>query len=69
MKEIFKKLGDNGKKDALKSIDSFKTTAKELGYTEEEIENALHDFPLSDDDIEGVAGGYNRPFVSSTSRD
>ncbi len=66
--DIFKKLVDNGKKDALKSVDSFKTVAKEFGYTDEEIEKVLHDFPISDDDIEEVAGGYNRPFVSSSSR-
>ncbi len=66
--DIFKKLVDNGRKDALKNVDSFKTVAKEFGYTDEEIEKALHDFPISDEDIEGVAGGYNRPFVSSSSR-
>ncbi len=59
MNDIFKKLIDNGRKDALDSVDTFKKVAKEFGYTEEEIENALHDFPISDDDLVGVAGGYD----------
>ncbi len=63
--DIFKKLVTNGRKDALDSVDSFRKAAREFGYTEEEIENALHDFPISDDDLEGVAGGYQprRPRV------
>lgn len=68
MKEIFKKLVDNGRKDALKSVENFKKAMKEFGYTEEEIEKALHDFPISDDDIEWVAGGNPRPSFPKSAR-
>lgn len=58
MKGIFKKLWDNGRKDAL---DSFRKATKGFGYTGKEIYNALDGFSLGDDDLEGVAGGIPRP--------
>lgn len=60
MKELFKKLLDSGSVGAFDSLDNMKKAAYELGYTEEQVEDALDDFsgfPLDDDDLEEVAGG------------
>ncbi len=64
MKELFEKLMAAGKAEALESVDGLKEAAKELGYTEEQIEAALSEvggFPLGDADLERVAGGYPKP--------
>ena len=58
--ELIKKLLGSGKKDALDSLDKLTEAAGELGYTSEQIEEALdsfHGFPLDDDDLGMVAGG------------
>ena len=60
MKELIKKLLGAGKKDALDSLEKLTEAAGELGYTSEQIEEALdsfHGFPLDDDDLGMVAGG------------
>ncbi len=60
MKEIFKKLIDAGKRDALDSLEDMTVAAKELGYTEKEIEEALEGFegfPLDEDDLLEIIGG------------
>ena len=60
MKEILKKLIDAGKMEALNSLEEFKKAAAELGYSEEQVEDALEDFdgfPLDDDDLEEITGG------------
>lgn len=44
MKEILKKLIDSGKQDALNSLEEVTEAAKELGYSEKEIEEALDGF-------------------------
>ncbi|MCR5773458.1 MAG: hypothetical protein K6G42_00095 [Lachnospiraceae bacterium] len=66
MKEIIKKLIDAGKTDALNSLEEFRKAATEMGYTGEQIEEALEGFggfPLDDDDLEEIAGGspYHHP--------
>ena len=67
MKELFKKLMEEGKKDAIKSRESLIEAAKELGYTKEQIDELLEDFngfPIDDDDLEEIAGGivqYHTP--------
>ena len=60
MKEIFKKLIDSGKSDALDSLENMTNAAKELGYSEEEIDEALEGFegfPLDEDDLLEIIGG------------
>ena len=64
MKELFKKLLKSGDISAFDSQDKMKKAAYELGYTEEQVENALNDFsgfPLDDDDLDEIAGGRPRP--------
>ncbi|MCR4787436.1 MAG: hypothetical protein K5888_02515 [Lachnospiraceae bacterium] len=60
MKELIKKLIDAGKQDALNSLDELKKAAKELGFSEEQVKEALEGFsgfPLDDDDLEEITGG------------
>ncbi len=60
MKELIKKLLDAGNVEALDSLDAFKEAAKNLGYTEAQIEEALENcegFPLDDEDLEEISGG------------
>lgn len=60
MKELMKKLMEAGKKDAFGSLDELIEAAKELGYTEEQIDEALDGFdgfPLDDDDLDEITGG------------
>ena len=60
MKELIKKLIDAGKPEALNSLEELKKAAGELGYTEEQVEEALEDFdgfPLDDEDLEEITGG------------
>ncbi len=66
MKEIFKKLIDAGKRDALDSLEDMTVAAKELGYTEKEIEEALEGFegfPLDEDDLLEIIGGLSQPTI------
>ncbi len=65
MKEILKKLIDSGKKDALDSMDDLMNAAKELGYSEKEVEEAFDDFagfPLDDEDLAEITGGVTVSF-------
>lgn len=60
MKELMKKLMEAGRQDALNSLEELTAAAKELGYSEQEIQKALEDFdgfPLDDEDLEEIAGG------------
>ncbi len=62
MKEILKKLIDAGKKDALDSLEDLTNAAKELGYSDKEIDEALDGFdgfPLDDDDLVEITGGHD----------
>lgn len=62
MKELMKKLMEAGKKDAFCSLDELKEAAKELGYTQEQIDEALDGFdgfPLDDDDLDEITGGLS----------
>ncbi len=64
MKELFTKLIEAGKTEAFEGLDSLKKAAAELGYTEAQIDEALKSFsgfPLDDDDLAEIAGGYPRP--------
>ncbi|MBQ7615296.1 MAG: hypothetical protein IJU77_09635 [Butyrivibrio sp.] len=67
MKEIFKKLIDSGKSDALDSLENMTNAAKELGYSEEEIDEALEGFegfPLDEDDLLEITGGMGYSTIS-----
>ena len=60
MKEILRKLIEGGKKDALNSLEEMTAAAKELGYSEDEVEKALEDFngfPIDDEDLMEITGG------------
>ncbi len=60
MKELLEKLLKEGKRDALNSLEELTGAAKELGYSESEIEEALKDldrFALEDDALAMVTGG------------
>ncbi len=66
MKELFKKLIEAGKTEAFESLDNLKKAAAELGYTEAQIDEALKNFsgfPIDDDDLAEIAGGYPRPYM------
>ncbi len=70
MKELFKKLLDFGSVEAFDSLDNMKKAAYELGYTEEQVEDALDDFsgfPLDDDDLDEIAGGRFRTLYANRS--
>ena len=72
MKELIKKLIDAGKTAALNSLEEFKKAAGELGYSEEQVEEALEDFdgfPLDDEDLDEITGGavsYVPPHLINT---
>lgn len=66
MKELFKKLIAEGKTEAFESLDNLKKAASELGYTGAQIDEALKNFngyPIDDDYLEDIAGGYPRPYM------
>ena len=61
MKELMKKLMDAGKTGAFESMGAFLAAAKELGISQEEIDEAIANFdgfPLDDDDLDEIAGGW-----------
>jgi len=63
MKELMKALLKAGKKNAFDSVETFIEAAKALGYADEQINNAVKDFddfPLDDDDLEEIVGGFGR---------
>ncbi len=67
MKELFKKLIEAGRKDALESLEKLTEAAKEIGYTQEQIDEALEGFvgfPLDDDDLMEITGGRSNPHPS-----
>lgn len=73
MKELLKKLMEAGKKDAFNSLDELVSAAKEIGYTEEEVNAVMDDFdgfPLDDDDLDEITGGLAgvRPFAANFSK-
>lgn len=59
MEELIKKLKDTGKLEALKSEDGLRTAAKELGYSDADIDKLIseYDIPLDVEALEKVAGG------------
>ncbi len=63
MKEILKKIVDAGRKDALNSLEELTDAAKDMGYSEDEVEKALEDFdgfPIDDDDLAEIVGGLSQ---------
>ncbi len=59
MKEVIKELLKQNKFEALDSEESLRKAAKELGYSEQEINEALENFegfPIDDDDLAEIAG-------------
>lgn len=60
MTELIKKVLASDE-NALNSLDAFVSAARKLGYAQQEIDAALDlldDFPLDDDQLEEIAGGY-----------
>ena len=60
MNELIKALLAAGREDALESLAKFTEAAKSLGYTEDEVNEALDGFdgfPLDDDDLGDITGG------------
>ena len=72
MKEILKKLIDSGKQDALNTLEEVTEAAKELGYSENEIEEALDGFdgfPLDEEDLLEITGGMGTYYGCLKNRD
>lgn len=60
MNELIKKVLASDE-NALNSLDAFTGAARKLGYSQQEIDAALDlldDFPLDDDQLEEIAGGF-----------
>lgn len=60
MNEMIKKVIDYDE-EALNSLEKFIDTAKGLGYSQEEIDEALEQvdgFPLDDDMLDEITGGH-----------
>ena len=57
MEELIKKLKEAGKLEAIKSEEDLRAAAKELGYSDEDVDNFMSELPLDDDDLEQAAGG------------
>ena len=71
MKELFKKLMEAGREDALESLEALEKAAGEFGYTREQIDEALDGFdgfPLGDDDLEEIQGGRSVSRASYSNR-
>lgn len=71
MNELIKKVLASDE-NALNSPDAFVSAASKLGYSQEEIDAALdllEDFPLDDDQLEEIAGGFVsvKPFTPNIS--
>ncbi len=67
MKDLIQKLLAAGKTEALNSLEAFKKAAGELGYSNDQVEEALEGFsgfPLDDEDLDEITGG-NTLFRSS----
>lgn len=61
MNEMLKKIIE-ADENALNSLEAFSNAAKKLGYSQKEIDEALEQadgFPLDDDELDEIAGGYN----------
>lgn len=60
MNELIKKVIAFNE-EAVNSLENFIDTAKNLGYSQEEIDQALDQldgFPLEDDDLDEITGGF-----------
>lgn len=71
MNELIKKVLASDE-NALNSLDAFVSAARKQGYSQQEIDAALdllEDFPLDDDQLEEIAGGFVsvKPFTPNTS--
>ena len=68
MKELIKKIIDAGKPEALKSLEELRRAAVSLGFTEEQVEEALEDFddfPLDEDYLEEITGGVKCDYTNT----
>ena len=63
MEELIKKLADAGKVETIKSEEDLRAAAKELGYSDEDIDNCMSELPLDDDALERAAGGFQNPLI------
>ena len=57
MEELIKKLKDAGKLETIETEEDLRTAAKELGYSDEDLDNFMSELPLDDDALEQAAGG------------
>lgn len=60
MNELIKKVLASDE-NAMDSLDAFVGAARKLGYSQQQIDAALDeldDFPLDDDQLEEIAGGF-----------
>lgn len=61
MEELAKKLKDTGKLETVKSEEDLRAVAKELGYSDEDVDKlkSTCEVPLDDDALDHVAGGQS----------
>ena len=58
MEELIKKLKDAGKLETIETEEDLRTAAKELGYSDEDVDDFMSELPLDDDALDQAAGGY-----------
>ena len=61
MEELIKKLADAGKLETIKTEEELRAAAKELGYSDEDMDNFMSELPMDDDALERAAGGRSTP--------
>ena len=62
MKDMLKRIIDNVGQKGLVSAQAFEEAAIALGYTKDEINNAIREydgFPIDDDDLIDIVGGHS----------
>ena len=58
MEELIKKLKDAGKLETIETEEDLRTAAKELGYSDEDVDDFMSELPLDDDALDQAAGGF-----------
>ena len=65
MEELIKKLKEAGKLETIKSEEDLRAAAKELGYSDEDIDNFMSELSLDDDALEQASGGQSDAEMAS----
>ena len=65
MEELIKKLKEAGKLETIKSEEDLRAAAKELGYSDEDLDNFMSELPLDDDALERAVGGQSDAEMAS----